>query len=417
MPNKKRLAIFVAALSVVLGTLASTTPLCAASSEQVLYAFQGGKQDGSEPLAGVIFDSSGNLYGTTYEGGFYNGGIVFELTPNNGQWTEKVLHTFQPKYGAGPKAGLIMDSAGNLYGTTYDGGAHQYGTVFELTPNNGEWTFKVLHGFIDNGKDGLDPAAGLIFGAAGNLYGTTAGGGAHGGGTVFELIADHGTWTEKVLYSFCSQNSCKDGEFPYAGLVFDASGNLYGTTYDGGTHGFGTAFELAANNGKWTEKVLHNFTHNGNDGYNPLASLILDTAGNLYGTTFYGGADSSCNNFTGCGTVFELISNNGKWTEKLLHSFHGRGDGAFPRAGLIFDTAGNLYGTAEGGGLTDDGYGTVFELVPDSGQWTENVLYTFSGKGGGEGPDAGLIFDTTGNLYGTTSGGGDDYGTVFEVTP
>ena len=409
MQNKKRFAVFVAALSAGLGFLAVTTPLYAASSEQVLYAFQGGKSDGVEPLAGVIFDSSGNLYGTTYEGGTYNGGIVFELTPNNGQWTEKVLHTFQPKYGERPKAGLIMDSAGNLYGTTYYGGAYNGGIVFELTPNNGQWTFKVLHGFIDTGKDGLNPAAGLTFDAAGNLYGTTALGGSSNLGTLFKLTLNNGKWIYKVLHSFSGKD---DVNQPQAALIFDTAGNLYGTTY-------GTVFELIPSGGKWTEKVLHHFKHNGYDGYASVASLIFDTSGNLYGTTSLGGMDSSCDDFAGCGTVFELIPNNGKWTEKLLHSFHGKGDGALPQAGLIFDAVGNLYGTTGGGGLTDDGFGTVFELVSDSGQWTENVLYTFSGRGDGGSPDAGIIFDAAGNLYGTTSvgGTGGSNGTVFAVTP
>ena len=409
MPSKKHLAGFVAAFSVILGSLAMTTPLYAASSEQVLYAFQGGKSDGLEPLAGVMFDSSGNLYGTTYEGGFYNGGIVFELTPNNGQWTEKV-HTFQPKYGEKPKAGLIMDSAGNLYGTTYYGGAYGYGTVFELTPNNGEWAFKVLHAFINNGKDGLDPTAGLVFDAAGNLYGTTALGGSSNLGTLFKLTLNNGKWIYKVLHSFSGKD---DVNQPQAALIFDTAGNLYGTTY-------GTVFELTPSGGKWTEKVLHKFKHNGYDGYACVASLIFDTAGNLYGTTFYGGADSSCNDFTGCGTVFELIPNNGKWTEKLLHSFHDKGDGAFPLAGLIFDAAGNLYGTTGGGGLTGDGSGVVFELTPHGSNWTETVLYAFSvnGRSDGGGPTAGLIFDKAGNLYSTTEdGGGTNNGVVFEVTP
>ena len=405
MQNKKRFAVFVAALSAGLGFLAVTTPLYAASSEQVLYAFQGGKSDGVEPLAGVIFDSSGNLYGTAYEGGFYNGGIVFELTPNNGQWTEKVLHTFQPKYGDGPKAGLIMDSAGNLYGTTYNGGAHQYGTVFELTPNNGEWAFKVLHVFIDNGKDGLDPIGALVFDTAGNLYGTTALGGSSGLGTLFTLTLNNGKWIYKVLHSFSGKD---DVNQPQAALIFDTAGNLYGTTY-------GTVFELIPSGGKWTEKVLHHFKHNGYDGYDSLASLIFDTAGNLYGTTFYGGADSSCNDFAGCGTVFELIPNNGKWTEKLLHSFHGEEDGAFPRAGLILDTSENLYGTTQTGGT--GAAGTVFKLLLNNGKWTLDVLYAFSGKGDGGYPNDGVIFGTSGDLYGTAAGGGIGNGTVFEVTP
>jgi len=405
MPNKKRLAIFVAVLSVALGFLAITTPVYAASSEKVLYAFQGGKQDGSEPLANLIFGSSGNLYGTTYTGGIYKDGTVLELTPKNGQWTEKVLHIFQGKYGSQPTAGLVVDKDGNLYGTLSNGGPHNGGSVFELMPSNGEWSLKVLHAFIDNGKDGVGPKGGLVFDFSGNLYGTTAVGGAFGLGTVFELLND-GEWTYKRLYSF----NGKDGvSQPQAGLILDKAGNLYGTTYD-------SVFELMRSGGKWIEKRLHQFKHNGYDGYECLSSLTMDTNGNLYGTTALGGADSSCDNFAGCGTVFELTPNkNGTWAEKLLHSFHGKGDGYYPLAGLVSDSSGNLYGTTAGGGESNDGYGVVFELTPNDGKWTETVLYIFTGDADGGSPGAGLIFDSAGDLFGTTSGGGVGNGVVFEI--
>jgi uncharacterized repeat protein (TIGR03803 family) len=275
-PSKKLVALLVVACRVILASIATVTPLAAASSEKVAYFF-GGRPDGAEPLAGVIFDSSGNLYGTTYLGGTHNSGTVYELMPNNGQWTEKVLHSFLPKYGAQPAAGLIMDGVGNLYGTLSSGGTHQGGSVFELVPNNGEWTFKVLYSFINNGKDGIGPGGGLIFDAAGKLYGATYSGGAHGDGTVFELI----------------------------------------------------------NNGKWTEKVLHNFHHNGYDGYNPVAGLVLDNAGHLYGTTTLGGVDSSCHGFGGCGTVFEFDTEQRPLEGDAAAQLPRQGDGAFPDAGLI----------------------------------------------------------------------------------
>ena len=272
--------------------------------------------------------------------------------------------------------------------------------MFELTPaGGGTWTEKVLYSF-GNGTDGTDPAAGLIFDAAGNLYGTTQTGGTHSGGMVFELTpAAGGTWTEKVLYNFGGT----DGDQPAAGLVFDAAGNLYGTTYVGGTSDKGTVFELTpAGGGTWTEKVLYNF--NGTSGAIPQAGLIFDAAGNLYSTTFAGGTYN-------LGTLFELTpAGGGTWTEQVLHSFGNGTDGSGPWAGLIFDAAGNLYGTTRYGGSY--GGGTVFRLNAQG----ETLLYSFSGADG-KNPIAGLALDAAGNLYGTTYlGGASSQGTAFEIT-
>src|ERR1019366_2578878 len=275
---------------------------------------------------------------------------------------------------------------------------------------------KVLHNFNNDGTDGYYPEVGLIVDAAGNLYGTTTAGGAYNSGTGFELTpAAGGGWTETVLHNF---GNGTDGATPYAGLIFDAAGNLYGTTQYGGTYGVGTVFELTpAGGGSWTEKVLYSFNHNGADGGVPAAGLIFDAAGNLYGTTVNGGTGSNC--VLGCGTVFELTpAAGGGWTEQVLHSFNNNGaDGSTPFAGLIFDAAGNLYGTTFAGGTY--GYGTVFELTPAAGGgWTETVLHNFGNGTDGTAPYAGLIFDAAGNLYGTTFVGGTyGYGTVFEVTP
>jgi uncharacterized repeat protein (TIGR03803 family) len=224
------------------------------------------------------------------------------------------------------------------------------------------------------------------------------------------------------LYSFCSVTGCFDGLNPDAGLIFDAAGNLYGTTIGGGPSanychgGCGTAFKLTPNaDGTWTESVLHDFYDS--DGADPNASLIFDAAGNLYGTTFYGGNLSKCGGF-GCGVVFELTPNSdGSWTESELYAFSGGADGGQPIAGLIFDTAGNLYGTSAYGGAHHRG--TVFKLTANAdGTWTESVLYSFGANGGGDAPAASLIFDASGNLYGTTSRGGAHHnGTVFKLTP
>jgi uncharacterized repeat protein (TIGR03803 family) len=265
------------------------------------------------------------------------------------------------------------------------------------------------------------PIGGLIFDAAGNLYGTTGLGGAHGFGTVFQLTPNaDGSWKEKVLHHFTGGN---DGGTPNACPIFDLAGNLYGTTQFGGTSKNGTVFKLTPNaDGSWTESVLHNF--NGADGSDLEGGLILDQAGNLYGTTFFGGSRGSCpGSDSGCGTVFQLTPNaDGSWKEKVLHHFTGGAQGAEPYAGLILDQAGNLYGTAEFGGdlsfCMRAGCGVVFKLAPNSkGEWTETVLHYFVDHPGAR-PLAGLIFDATGNMYSTTLGDGFmSSGSVFEITP
>jgi len=312
--------------------------LSKAGKETVLYTFTG-PPDGSEPVAGVIQDAKGNLYGTTdYGGASGNYGTVFEVSKTG---KETVLYSFPGGvYGAYP-SGVIQDSKGNLYGTTYVDGAYYAGTVFKLSKAGKE---TVLYNFCAQSgcADGEQPWAGVIRDAQGNFYGTTTNGGASGAGTVFKLSK---TSKETVLYSFTGGSG---GATPYAGLILDAKGNLYGTTYNGGASGVGTVFKLSKT-GK--ETVLYSFT-GGTDGASPYAGLILDAKGNLYGTTFYGGA-------YGAGTVFKL-SKTGK--ETVLHSFTGGTDGKNPYADLIQDPKGNLYGTTFYGGAY--GSGTVFELMP-----------------------------------------------------
>ena len=268
---------------------------------------------------------------------------------------------------------------------------------------------KVLHSFNRNGEDGFSPQGSLIFDAAGNLYGTTTGGGEYLAGTVFELTPQaSGGWTEKLLHTF----NGRDGANPQAALIFDAAGNLYGTTQWGGAYGNGTVFELKQNpEGSWTEKVLHNCTAFGAGGGQPTGGLIFDAKGNLYGTMRWGGP------YRYFGTVFELSPTaSGHWTEKVLHTFDGStGDAYNPFAGLIFDAKGNLYGTTLAGGAE---FGTVFELTPTaSGVWTETIVHDFNGSDGFA-PEGDLIFDAAGNLYGTTAQGGFfKDGVVFELTP
>jgi uncharacterized repeat protein (TIGR03803 family) len=441
-------------LTVLLATLAMTalviaTP-AAAQEEKVLHSFNNGASGGSYPYSGLILDKAGNLYGTTGFGGTgtgcYSGcGTVFELMPQaGGGWVEKVLHNFQLNVTGGvqPVSGLIFDAAGNLYGTTAAGGNTTCiggcGTVFELIPDGGGgWTEKVLHSF-GGSPEGAFPQGGLIFDAAGNLYGTTYEGGPRGGcqcGTVFELSPlPGGGWKEKILHIFGRTGP----GFPSSSLIFDDDGNLFGMALGGsgsgciGVYGCGTVFELSpVAGGGWSEQVLHNFTKNGTDGNVPYGGLISDAAGNLYGTTSAGGA-GLCGDGrgieVGCGTVFELIKPGipgGEWAEAILYAFEGNGSlDPAPTAGLIFDAAGNLYGTTYGGGAyqgINGGLGTVFKLSPAAdGIWTETTLHSFGNGNDGAFPLAGLIFDTAGNLYGTTSWGGingPDSGTVFEIMP
>jgi uncharacterized repeat protein (TIGR03803 family) len=324
--------------------------------------------------------------------------------------------------GLWPYAGLISDEAGNLYGTTGAGGAicrrYGCGTVFKLAPDGTE---TVLHAFTAS-DDGSGPYGGLIADAAGNLYGTTASGGSDGCGgidfgcgTLFRVSA---SGKEKVLYAFAGGS---DGAYPDAGVVADKKGNLYGTTADGGGGtqcivqfgGCGTVFRV---NPRGRETVLYAFS-GGSDGANPLAGLVIDRAGNLFGTTAYGGNLAACNQGAspGCGAVFEIAADG---TEKTLYAFNGGNDGWSPVAGLIEDKSGNLYGTTEAGGSTTAcsgvGCGIVFKIAPDG---SETILYDFTGSNDGAHPAAGLLRDKKGNLYGTTlAGGSAGEGTVFRLS-
>jgi uncharacterized repeat protein (TIGR03803 family) len=404
----------LAVLAVAFIVTSTFTPgAWAANQYKTLYRFRGGA-DGSETRAVLIFDTEGNLYGTTIRGGDLNGcggygcGVLFKLAPNGGgSWTESVLHSFKDdqKDGTNPLGGLIFGSAGNLYGTTEDGGEFGSGTIFELTNTNGNWVESVLYSFGAGRGDGAYPSASLILDKAGNLFGTTESGDS-GAGTVFELKSNaNGTWTESVIHSFNGE----DGSDPVGGVIFDLAGNLYGTTSEGGTYNYGTAFQLTPNgNGTWTESVLHSFNNNGDDGYYLDAGLIIDATGSLYGVTARGGVDNG-------GTIFKLTpKGNGMWAEKLLHSFNGT-EGANPYGGLIFDSAGDLYGETYYGAY---GYGTIFELKADrKGHWKAMVLHSFRNRPGAS-PYSGMTFDGQGNLYGTTEGDATKtWGSVFEITP
>jgi uncharacterized repeat protein (TIGR03803 family) len=349
--------------------------------------------------------------------------IVFALmvvTQSAQAQTFTLLHTFTGPDGADPAAGLAMDRAGRLYGTTvYGGGGPGLGIVFQLSRKGTGWIFNHLYTFNGNAtNDGARPFAGLTIGPDGSFYGTThEGGGAcsltnHGCGTVYNLKPPASAcktalcpWAETVIYRFAGGS---DGAAPgYGNLVFDQAGNIYGTTTKGGVGG-GTVFELTPSNDGWTESVLYGF-RGGDDGGVPWGALVLDKGGNLYGTTYNGGG-KACSG-EGCGTVFELTPSGSGWTETILYSFQGGSDGGFPYAGLVFDQSGNLYGATlyDGSGQG----GTVFELTPSNGTWAFNLLYSLSSF---QGPYNSLVFDAAGNLYGTAAQD-DGAGLVFELTP
>ncbi len=312
-------------------------------TENVLYTFTGGS-DGSQPYGGLIFDAAGNLYGTTYRGGTADAGTVYQLTPGQGgAWTETVLYSFAGGAdGLGPQCDLNFDPAGNLYGTTNNGGAPGNGIVFELTPpaqQGGAWTEVVLHRFLT--KEGSSPRAAVIFDKSGSLYGTLANNGGHNAGAVFRLqppATKGGAWTEKTLYRFTGG---ADGYGPLCRLVL-FRGSLYGTTVGGGASGNGVIFQVAppaSHHFVWTETVLHSFTC-GSDGCGGWAGLTMSNASVFYGTTQYGGPLNG-------GAVFQLQQVNGIWTESVLYSFNGI-DNYFSAAGLLLGEGGALFGTTVG---------------------------------------------------------------------
>jgi uncharacterized repeat protein (TIGR03803 family) len=448
--------------------LALASPASAESKEKVLYSFQGGTSDGIYPPGGVVFDKSGNLYGATTDGGGKcagpgDCGTVFQLAPpaeKGGPWTETVLYIFKGNGsgdGATPGGSVIIDSAGNLYGTTAYGGTGDCvllgtkvgcGTVYELSPpaqKGGAWTETVLYSF-PTAERGYLPNGNLVFDGAGNLYGATMFGGGYGTtcddfyqycGEVFELSPPAknggGEWTEKVLHGFkggMKGEMSSDGALPNGGLVIDSKGAIYGTTYNGGNDagecsggveaiGCGTVFKLTPpvkKGGAWTEKVIFRF--NVQDGANPYAGVVFDKKGRLYCTTLAGGGGRYPS-----GAAVQLVPEGDAWVEHVLYSFQDNSDGSEPRSSLTFDSKGALYGTASGGGAA--GGGTLFRLRPQAGgSWAFKSLYQFQVRPDGDYPMGDLVLDSSGNFYGTTQYGGSGQacanygcGTVFEFSP
>jgi uncharacterized repeat protein (TIGR03803 family) len=400
--------------------------IAAAQAVKILYTFQGGAS-GQNPRTPLTFDSKGNMYGLASNSS--GGTNVFELSPSaDGVWTYQVIYQFDS--GLESESRLVLDTSGNLYGTTFYGGTYNEGIAFELTPSSGgDWIETTLYNFGAAG-DGADPEGPLTFGPSGTLYGTTLYGGTSNNGTVYELTPNNnGSWDENILYSFAG---VPDGADPAGALTLDSAGNLYGTTATGGNYEFsqcymsgyigcGTVYELSPQSGgSWTETVLHNFIGcclNGNhDGQNPYTGVIIGPGGELYGTAQNGGL---CN--PGCGVAFELTKKKDGWSETELAKFgsNGNGNGNSPAPGLVSDSKGNLYGATLFGGA--DANGTLFELARTSKGYQEKILYSFTGDKDGSVPES-LVFGPGGKLYGVAFWGGNAVegngdGTIFAIEP
>ena len=413
------------AILIVLLMLALATPLLASAKYKVLYSFKGGN-DGIVPLGNLVFDKQGNLYGTTQQGGGADAcrgshtgcGIVFQLSPHSGKWSESVLYSFQngASEGVGLNGHLMLDAAGDVYGTAFYGGAYFTGIVFELMTGNSGWTESDIYTFCTHGcSDGEGPGSGVILDKSGNLYGTADEGGTDGAGVIFELTPSSGVWTESVLYNFCPYETCHGGWFP-SGMIEDANGKFYGSTTWGGNFffpctpgdGCGVIFEFDPATKKYS--VLHRF--NGREGAFPSSGLAEDKQGNFYGTTSGDGAFA-------CGTAFRISPKaGGGWKYSTLYNFvEGASAGS-----LAIDSSGNLYGAISGvmsQTCQAQGTGEIFRLSPGSpnGHWKFSSVYKLSGQEGAY-PSSGLIFDAKGNLYGVAGlGGAHGYGVVFEFKP
>jgi len=401
--------ILTTLLTVVLAVTIMAAPTARAQTFSILHTFMGA--EGCNPIAGPTLDRGGNLYGTT-SGCGGGAGTVFKLTHAGTGWLLSNLYTFTGgNDGATPWAGVVFGPDGALYGTTSGRNMNGLtGTVYMVRPFSNPcrsvlcpWNVTVLYPFVDS-SGGWGPGYGnVVFDAAGNIYGSTVTGGANGAGTVYKLTHSNGSWTESVLYSFSTSDN--GGAFPYGGAVLDSAGNVYGTAETGGIYGGGVLFQLTQSGSSWTETVLHSFA--GADGYNPLSRPILDQQGNLYGTTSRGPGNQSG------GTVYQLQASGG--TYSILTALPALPGKSGPVAALTMDAAGNLYGTSQQGG--SNGYGSVFKLTPSGGSWIYTDLHDFNNQDGAY-PYGSVALDAQGNLYGTTySGGGDGHGEVWMITP
>lgn len=385
------------------------TTAWAASATKLVYSF-GGNADGEYTDTELVRDSAGNLYGTSVQGGIYGGGTVFRVTPAG---VHTVLYDFTGGADGGePYKGVTLDAQGNLYGTAVTGGGGSCeggcGVVFKLTNSGDTWTQTVIHTF--KGSDGSGPGSPVAIDKNGNVYGTTPTGGGNGVGVVYQLKADAaGAWKFRVIHTFTGGDDGSGGSA--SRLLIDAAGNLWGVCTVGGANGFGTVYKMTLQQGQWQLSTLYAFKDSP-DGALPYGGLIADKAGNLYGTTYYAGAHD-------LGTVYELRLLNGKWTERVLYSFQGGAAGGSPISTLVADAAGNMYGTTSEGGAASCGCGTIFKISRDtSGKWTETVAYRFPGTPLPGFAYNGLVVDPSGIFYGATvHGGSDNDGAIYKFKP
>jgi len=397
----------------ILSTISAITLLLgvshAASTTQVIYSFLG-DTDGEYADTDLVTDSAGNIYGTTVQGGTYASGTVFQVTPAG---VHTILYSFTGGTDGGePYKGVTLDAQGNIYGTAGVGGKYVgpcvdtgCGTVFKLTNNGGNWTFSIVHSFT-GGRDGWGPGSGVTVDSAGVVYGTTPLGGTNNAGVIYQLTNVSGNWTEKIIHAFTGGN---DGIGGSAGrLLPDRRGGFFGACTAGGANGSGVIFHLIpGSGGKWRLVPIYAFKGMPDAGF-PYGGLLLDKSGNLYGTSYYDGAND-------LGTVYKLTNNhNGTWTESVLYSFQGGSDGASPISNLVADAAGNLYGTTSEGGAASCGCGTLFKLTPGG---IESVVHAFQGP-----PDGAFVYNGmvpgSGGFYGATVHGGTaNEGAIYKFVP
>ena len=395
---------------VLTAVIAFTATAWAASTTKLIYSF-GGSADGEYTDTELVTDSAGNLYGTSVQGGIFGGGTVFQVSPSG---VHTVLYDFTGGADGGePYKGVTLDAQGNLYGTAVTGGGGSCeggcGVVFKLTNTGGTWTQTVVHTFT-GGSDGSGPGSPVAIDKHGNIWGTTPTGGANGVGVVYQLTPDGtGGWKAHVIHAFTGGNDGSGGSA--SRFLIDASGNLYNVCTVGGAYGFGIVYELSPNQGKWKFTTLYAFKDQP-DGASPYGGVISDAAGNLYGTTYYAGVYD-------LGTVYKLTHNNGKWTESVLYSFKGGLDGASPISSLVADASGNLYGTTSDGGAASCVCGVIFKVSrAATGKWTETVPYRFLGTPNPGFAYNGMVRNSDGNLYGATvHGGNGNDGAIYKFTP
>jgi uncharacterized repeat protein (TIGR03803 family) len=398
------------ALSVLAAASFGTSKHARAATTNVLYSFEGGA-DGEYTDTDLVRDEAGNLYGTSVQGGAHASGTVWQLHPNgDGSWTHTVLYSFTGGSDGGePYKGVTLDAAGNLYGTAVTGGGGVCeggcGVAYKLTKHHGTWTQTVIHQFSGS-DDGQGPGARLTLDERGNVYGMAPTGGINGFGTIYEMKpSKHGTYKFKVLHAFTGA----DGIGGSAGALVLHDGALYGAATAGGANGNGTIYRLSLNKmGRWKFKLLYSFLGEPDAGF-PYGGLTFDVLGNIYGTTYYAGAyDAGC--------VYQLSLHKAGWKEKVLYSFRGGADGFGSIGNVNFDSAGNIYGTTSEGGA--DGDGVIFKLTRSGKTWTESVVHSFSGPPDGAYAYNGMINGDSNVFFGSTvHGGEDDEGAIYQFTP